>query len=128
MTVLGALVVPSIVNPYVLIPLVPLGIVFYFIQRYFVRTARQLKRLDNSARSPIFIHANNTIEGLSTIRVSKCASLLTQEFHEHCDNHSRAFFAFHCCHRWFGFRLDLLCSVYTFITLFASIFLRGMKL
>jgi ATP-binding cassette subfamily C (CFTR/MRP) protein 4 len=127
MTILGALVVPSIVNPYVLIPLVPLLIVFYLVQRYFVRTGRQLKRLDNTGRSPIFIHTNSTIEGLSIIRVCKSSDLLVREFHLHCDNHTRAFFGFHVCHRWFGLRLDLLCSAYTIVTLFACIGLRGKK-
>lgn len=125
MTVLGALVVPSIVNPFVLIPLIPLGIGFFFLQRYFVRTGRQLKRLDNTGRSPIFIHTNSTIEGLSIIRACESNEILTREFHMHCDNHTRAFFGFHVSHRWFGMRLDLMCSLYTIITLFACIFLRG---
>lgn len=47
MVILGALVVPISVNPWMILPLIPLGIVFYIIQKYFVTTARELKRLDN---------------------------------------------------------------------------------
>lgn len=128
MTILGALVVPSIVNPYVLIPLVPLGIGFYFLQSYFVRTGRQLKRLDNTGRSPIFIHTNSTIDGLSILRASQNNQILTTEFHAHCDNHTRAYYGFSVAHRWFGMRLDLMCSIYTIVTLFSCIFLRGNSL
>lgn len=76
-------------------------------------------------RSPIFIHTNNSIEGLPIIRSAKKYDILTKEFYSHCDYHTRAYFAFIAAHRWFGIRLDFLCSLYTNITLFACIFLKG---
>nr|UOU03341.1 ATP-binding cassette subfamily C4-1-2 [Brachionus rubens] len=124
MVILGALVVPISVNPWMIIPLIPLGIVFYIIQNYFVKTARELKRLDNIGRSPIFVHTNTTIEGISTIRAADKQYILTNEYYAHNDYHTRAYFGFIVVHRWFGLRLDLLCSVYTIITLFACIFLK----
>ncbi|CAF0837577.1 unnamed protein product [Brachionus calyciflorus] len=124
MVILGALIVPISVNPWMVIPLIPLGIVFYLIQKYFVSTARELKRLDNIGRSPIFVHTNTTIEGISTIRAADKSQILANEFNAHYDYHTRAYFGFFVVHRWFGLRLDLLCSVYTVITLFACIFLK----
>jgi ATP-binding cassette subfamily C (CFTR/MRP) protein 4 len=47
MVILGALVVPISINPWMLLPLLVLGVVFYFVQRYFISTGRELKRLDN---------------------------------------------------------------------------------
>lgn len=125
MVILGALVVPISVNPWMVLPLIPLGILFYVIQNYFVTTGRELKRLDNIGRSPIFVHTNSTIEGISTIRSGRKGELLTSEFDSHNDYHTRAYFGFFAVHRWFGLRLDFLCSVYTILTLFACIFLKG---
>jgi ATP-binding cassette subfamily C (CFTR/MRP) protein 4 len=47
MIILGALIVPIIINPWIIVPLIPLAIVFYFLQNYFISTARELKRLEN---------------------------------------------------------------------------------
>ncbi|RNA03236.1 multidrug resistance-associated 4-like, partial [Brachionus plicatilis] len=124
MVIVGALVVPISVNPWMLLPLIPLGLAFYVIQKYFVSTARELKRLDNIGRSPIFVHTNTSIEGISTIRAASKGQLLTSEFYSHYDYHTRAYFGFFVVHRWFGLRLDFLCSLYTIMTLFACIFLR----
>nr|QNH67884.1 ATP-binding cassette transporter subfamily C member 4 X1 [Brachionus rotundiformis] len=71
MVIVGALVVPISVNPWMLLPLIPLGLAFYIIQNYFVSTARELKRLDNIGRSPIFVHTNTSIEGITTIRAAR---------------------------------------------------------
>lgn len=60
-----------------------------------------------------------------TVRSAAQEELLTREFELHSDRHTRAAYGFLIAHRWFGLRLDLLCAVYTIITLFACIALRG---
>ena len=47
MIILGALIVPISVNPWIILSLLPLGALFYLILKYFITTARELKRLDN---------------------------------------------------------------------------------
>ena len=47
MIILGALIGPIIINPWIIVPLIPLAIVFYFLQNYFISTARDIKRLEN---------------------------------------------------------------------------------
>ena len=72
----------------------------------------------------MFVHTNSTIEGIATIRASGQESILCREFETHNDNHTRAFFGFLGAHRWFGLRLDCLCSVYAITTLFCYIFFK----
>lgn len=124
MVILGALAVPVVVKWQMAFPLLPLGVIFFLIKEYFVPSARELKRLDNIARSPVFVHTNNTIEGIAIIRASGTEQILCREFETHNDNHSRAFFGFLGAHRWFGLRLDFLCSVYAITTLFGYIFFK----
>jgi hypothetical protein len=45
--VVGAIIVPITVNPWMILPLVVMGVMFYFLQSYFLSTGRELKRLDN---------------------------------------------------------------------------------
>jgi hypothetical protein len=47
MVILGALAIPISINPWVIIPLAVVAVVFYFLQSYFIKTGRELKRLDN---------------------------------------------------------------------------------
>lgn len=47
MVILGALVVPISINPWICVSMVPLSIVFFIIKGYFIPAARELKRLEN---------------------------------------------------------------------------------
>ena len=57
--------------PAILILLAPLAVLCVFIQIFFGRTKRQLKRLDAVNRSPIYAHFSETIQGTSVIRAYK---------------------------------------------------------
>ena len=54
--ILGTLVVVTGVTPYFLLPLLPVGVCYIFLQIYFTRTRRQVTRLQAIAKSPIFSH------------------------------------------------------------------------
>lgn len=45
-----------------------MGIVYYFIQAFYLATSRQLKRIESVSRSPIYSHFGETVSGQSTIR------------------------------------------------------------
>ena len=44
------------------------GVIYFFVQRYYVATAREIRRLDSVSRSPIFAHFSETLNGVTTIR------------------------------------------------------------
>lgn len=64
----GTLVVISIATPIFAAVIVPIGLVYYFVQRFYVATSRQLKRLESVSRSPIYSHFGETVTGATTIR------------------------------------------------------------
>eukprot|EP00061_Rhincodon_typus_P010988 g35672.t1 len=76
--VLGTLAVICLATPYFTIVIVPLVVIYYFIQVidwnmhllqiFYITTSRQLRRLDSVTRSPIYSHFSETILGLPVIR------------------------------------------------------------
>ena len=62
-TVLQVFIIISYTTPIFLAFLVPLTILYYFVQRFYVKTSRQLKRVESTTRSPIFNHFSETLTG-----------------------------------------------------------------
>ncbi len=67
-SVLGTLVVIAFGAPIVLVAIIPLGLVYRQIMRYYLSSSRELKRLDAVTRSPIFSWFSESLSGASTIR------------------------------------------------------------
>lgn len=146
----GAIIIPLIINYWIIVILLPISFIFLSFRNYFIESGRQLKRLENVARSPIFVHTNNTIEGIlfkfeqslifmihsfkvnkliigiTTIRSFGRQEILCQEFEMFNNNHTRTFYDSVCCSRWFGLRLDFLCAIFTILILFFCIFMKGL--
>ncbi|BHF73103.1 Multidrug resistance-associated protein 4 [Sparganum proliferum] len=105
----SSLVVAVIASYWSLIPIVPLifGLVYY--RNYYLRTARELKRIESVARSPIFAHITLTARGLPCIRASKGEEIQRQEYYWLADQHTRIYHFGLGAHRWVAVRLDILC-------------------
>ncbi|KAM9447563.1 ATP-binding cassette sub-family C member 4-like isoform 4-T5 [Salvelinus alpinus] len=122
--ILGVIIVAAAVIPWILIPVVPLLVVFLFLRRYFLQTSRDIKRLESTTRSPVFSHLSSSLQGLWTIRAFKAQQRFQQAFDAHQDLHSEAWFLFLTTSRWFALRLDGICSIFVTLTTFGCLFLR----
>lgn len=86
------LVVISASTPAFVALILPLGGVYYWIQRYYLRTSRELKRLDSVSRSPIYSHFQETLGGITTIRAYRQQLRFSQESEWRVDANLRAYF------------------------------------
>ena len=48
---------------------IPTIILFIWLRQYYLKTAREVKRLDGIMRSPLYNHTSNSIEGYLSIKV-----------------------------------------------------------
>ncbi|XP_031648385.1 multidrug resistance-associated protein 4 isoform X1 [Oncorhynchus kisutch] len=122
--IIGVVAVAASVIPWILIPLVPLVIVFLFLRRYFLQTSRDVKRLESTTRSPVFSHLSSSLQGLWTIRAFRAEERFQNTFDTYQDLHSESWFLFLVTSRWFAVRLDGMCAVFVTITAFGCLLLR----
>ncbi|XP_013924730.1 PREDICTED: multidrug resistance-associated protein 4 [Thamnophis sirtalis] len=121
--VCGVVGVSIAVIPWILIPLVPLLIVFIFLRRYFLDTSRDIKRLESTTRSPVFSHLSSSLQGLWTIRAFQAQQRFQEIFDAHQDLHTEAWFLFLTTSRWFAVRLDAICAIFVIVMAFGSLLL-----
>ena len=57
------ILVISIATPLFLVLLVPIVILYIFLQRFYIPTSRQLKRLEATARSPVIANFGEILQG-----------------------------------------------------------------
>uniref|UniRef100_A0A670I632 Multidrug resistance-associated protein 4 n=1 Tax=Podarcis muralis TaxID=64176 RepID=A0A670I632_PODMU len=84
----GVVAVAIGVIPWILVPLIPLFILFIFLRRYFLDTSRDIKRLESTTRSPVFSHLSSSLQGLWTIRAFKAEQRFQELFDAHQDLHT----------------------------------------
>ncbi|KAI1280795.1 ATP-binding cassette sub-family C member 3 [Halotydeus destructor] len=106
-------------TPYFLLLVVPTSLVYYYIQKFYIPTSRQLKRLESITRSPIFSHFSETLSGVSTIRAYKANQRFIDESDKRVDYNQMSVFSRLMANRWLSVRLDLLGN---FVILGAAMF------
>ena len=65
---ISAIILPSLLNPWILLVVAPLVISCIYIVKYYLISTRELKRLESIYRSPVFSHISETLKGLDSIR------------------------------------------------------------
>ena len=72
---------PALLNPWLFLAVVPAVISFVYIVKYYLKSSRELKRLESICRSPVFSHISETLNGLDTIRSRKRQKDFIQQFY-----------------------------------------------
>ncbi|XP_066145734.1 multidrug resistance-associated protein 1 isoform X1 [Euwallacea fornicatus] len=118
-SVIGTLVVTSYTTPPFIIVILPIGLIYYFIQRFYVATSRQLKRLESVSRSPIYSHFGETVSGVQAIRAYGQQDRFTRESETKVDQNQICYYPSIISNRWLAVRLEMIGN---FIILFAALF------
>ncbi|XP_048355473.1 ATP-binding cassette sub-family C member 9 isoform X9 [Sphaerodactylus townsendi] len=115
---LSAIGMISYATPFFLLALMPIGIAFYFIQKYFRVASKDLQELDDSTQLPLLCHFSETAEGLTTIRAFRHEARFKQRMLELTDTNNIAYLFLSAANRWLEVRTDYLGA---FIVLTAAV-------
>lgn len=55
LSMVGIVVMVAIVNPYLIIPTVAIGAIFFYIRKFYLLSSRNIKRMDATSRKSNYI-------------------------------------------------------------------------
>ncbi|XP_042293366.1 ATP-binding cassette sub-family C member 12-like isoform X2 [Sceloporus undulatus] len=113
--VLSVVIIVAIVFPYLLIAVAVLTAIFILLFQVFQHTIRELKRVENTSRSPWFSLITSSVQGLSTIHAYNKMEDYMSCFKMLNDENSSHFMLFNYALRWFAVRTDILMNTMTLI-------------
>jgi len=105
------LMIISVSTPIFTALIIPLGFMYRWIQKYYLRTSRELKRLDSVSRSPIYAHFQETLGGVSTIRAYRQQDRFGLENEWRIDQNLQAYFPSISANRWLAIRLEFIGAI-----------------
>ena len=73
---------------------------YFWVQRAYRQSARELRRLESSARSPLLAHLGETLAGLSTVRALAAEASFVRRTNEHSDAFTSPHALAHAANLW----------------------------
>uniref|UniRef100_A0A673W8Z6 Canalicular multispecific organic anion transporter 2-like n=1 Tax=Salmo trutta TaxID=8032 RepID=A0A673W8Z6_SALTR len=116
---LSTMIVIVASTPIFAVVIAPLTFIYVFVQRFYVATSRQLKRLESVTRSPIYSHFSETITGSSVIRAYGRHDAFVLMSDMKVDENQKSYYPGIVANRWLGVRIEFIGNC---IVLFAALF------
>ena len=100
------LVLLSILGKYLTITVPALGVTLFFVQSYYLRTSRQVRLLDIEAKSPLFTHFMETMQGITVIRAMRWQTPFQTRLQDLLNQSQKPFYMLFCIRQWLQLVLD----------------------
>ncbi|KAL7855415.1 hypothetical protein AOLI_G00190190 [Acnodon oligacanthus] len=119
---LATLVIICLAVPLFTAVVIPLIVIYHFVERFYLTTSRQLRRLDSVSRSPIYSHFGETVSGLPVIRAYGYQKRFLEQSKVAIDSNLKCVCQLIVSNRWMAIRLEFLGNLVVFFSaLFAVI-------
>ncbi|KAI9844589.1 MAG: hypothetical protein M1838_002113 [Thelocarpon superellum] len=112
--ILAVIILTSVITPTFLVVAIPVCVLYFVIGRFYIGSARDLKRLESIQRSPLYQHFGDTLSGITTIRAYGHEQRFVQEALRHVDQYSRPSLFMWATNQWLAFRVDVVGALVTF--------------
>lgn len=98
---------------------------FYLVQRFYLRTSRQIRFLDLETKSPLYTHFIESLAGLATLRGFGWEDECKRQNNQYLQASQRPFFLLVTIQRWLALVLNLIVSAIAIIVAVVAVQLRG---
>jgi len=107
------------ITPGFLIAAIFISLMYFLVGRFYIRSSRDLKRLESVQRSPLFQQFGETLTGITTIRAYGDERRFIRDNMQRVNTHNRPFIFLWATNRWLSFRIDVIGDLVAF---FAGMF------
>ncbi|KAG0235680.1 hypothetical protein BGW42_004919 [Actinomortierella wolfii] len=116
--------VVAYIIPVVLVVLPLMWLAYSWLQSYYLWASRALKRILSSAKSPVYAHFNETLDGLASIRAMNIQQPYTTLNQTRLDHFANSFVAYFQSHEWLGLRLESMQAIMGLVCAVAAVMAR----
>ena len=109
---LATVLITCIFFPWVILILPVITIFFTVLRQYYIKTSRQIKRLEAISRSPVYSNIPATLEGLATLRSFGHEDISMETFYKLQNDNTRVYLYWFATSRWLGLRLDMVAIIF----------------
>uniref|UniRef100_A0A4W5LVF6 ABC-type glutathione-S-conjugate transporter n=1 Tax=Hucho hucho TaxID=62062 RepID=A0A4W5LVF6_9TELE len=99
-------IIVMLATPFAAVVILPLAILYAFVQSFYVATSCQLRRLESVSRSPIYTHFNETVQGASVIRAFGEQHRFIAQANKRVDFNQTSYFPRFVATRWLAVNLE----------------------
>lgn len=119
LSIILTVVLITAITPGFLIAAFFIAAMYLFVGQFYLRSSRDLKRLESLQRSPLFQQFGETLSGITTIRAYGDEKRFIRDNMSRINTHSRPFIYLWAANRWLAFRIDVIGD---FVAFFAGAF------
>lgn len=98
--------------------------VLYCLQKFYLRTSRQLRFMELESQAPLLTHVSETLSGVTTIRAFGWQTRIHRKCIELLDRSQRPYYLMLCTQRWLALVLDLTTAAMAIIVVAMAMSLR----
>ncbi|KAL8873711.1 MAG: hypothetical protein Q9174_000858, partial [Haloplaca sp. 1 TL-2023] len=125
MLCVGQIILIGVTSKYAAISFPVWILALYFVQKYYLRTSRQLRFLDLEYKSPLYTQFSEILAGLATVRAFGWQTGLEKKNRALLDRSQRPFYLLFAVQRWLQVVLDLLVAAVAVLLIILIVELRG---
>ena len=118
-SMISIVILISVITPGFLIAGFFITIIYFAIGQFYLRSSRDLKRLESIQRSPLYQQFGETLSGIVTIRAYGDERRFIRDNQVRVDTHNRPFIYLWAANRWLALRVDFTGALVAF---FAGVF------
>lgn len=115
----------GVASPYTAISFPIVLIALYYIQKYYLRTSRQLRFMDLEAKAPLYSQFTECLSGLVTIRAFGWQKAMEDKSRELLERSQRPFYLLFAVQRWLTLVLDLVVAGIATVLIILVVEMRG---